>query len=202
MRSSLKRPQPEEGENEDEGSLLMLFMHLATSRVGQPRLLAVATDTLRKVMEQQDDLGYEKIIRLNRPLFGALLTRITPIYERLHFRRRDTVSSGSRPARRALSTPEALFLTLRHIAEGSSFVDLSIMAGVSMGTTQRVLELMIVTLLVVLRCWRLARICPPTVEECEDLSARLATYLPEAHGFIGVADGAMLCHDVVLMQAA
>lgn len=189
MRSTLQHLH-EEGANEEEGALLLLLLHLATSRVQQPRLLAVPTDTLWKVMEQQDDLGYEKTIRLNRPLFAALLTRISPIYERLHLRRADAPVADSRPARRALSTPEALFLTLRYLAEGSSIVDLTMMAGVSTATTQRVLEVMTVTLLVVLRRWRLARVAPPTVEECCKLTERLETYLPEGQGFIGFADGA------------
>lgn len=184
-----------EEDEEESGPQVSAMLVMAASRMRQPRLLAIESEALRNMIAVQDNQGYEKYIRLDQGLFHALLQRVAPIYESLTLRPAVSAAKKARSNRRCLDTKEALFLTLRHLAAGSNYGDLAVIAGVSFSTTVRVLDRMAACLLEALRRWKKARICAPTEHECIELSKQVVRYLRSAIGFIAFADGIvfMLC---------
>jgi hypothetical protein len=164
----------------------------------EPRLLVVESEALRNVIAHQDNLGYIKFIRLDRALFTHLYARFEKIYEQRPVRPSDGPATTPRIARRALSSKEALFVTLRYLAGSGNHSDLSVSAGVSQSTFARVTRGVVVTLVVVLRHWRKAAIRAPTNEEAEALARRISNRLPFLRYFIGFADGTQLFVVVVV----
>lgn len=154
----------------------------------EPRLLRIESESIRNLIALQDDLGYEKYIRLNKEVFSRLERRFSFIFEHVPLHP-NTATGTTRLARRALSSKETLFVLLRLLAGSAPMPDLAVLSGVSVGTLSRVLRVALVTLLVTLRQWRLARISVPTVEEAASLASRISNRLPYLRYFIGFADG-------------
>lgn len=146
----------------------LFFLHLTLSHQREPRICAIESEAIRNMISKQDDLGYQKYIRLDRALFHQLLPLVASIHEK-RLVRDSKPYKKPRPNRRALSTKESLFITLRFLAGGTSDSDLAVQAGVAAATIVRTKSAILPCLLVALRHCHDARIHAPTIAEAAEL---------------------------------
>jgi hypothetical protein len=132
---------------------------------------------------------------MTKGVFETIYAMWAPIYERkaLHNRRIPYSSRRrTRVANRCLVSRVALFLVLRYMAVGTHLDDLCMLCGATPAVTSRSFWNGLISLVLVLRRWNIAKIAFPNLSQALDIVENVQKQVPTIARFVGCVDGTVI----------